>query len=175
MRDSRIRFICQQGYPAPSAGSGWYEALTFQPKVVGILAALGAAWQSPTLFLALSAVLWWNALVPAANPFDAIYDRLVLRARGLPAPPPAPLPRRFAQGMAGTLAFVIGAALILNVTTLAWIVEGLFIVAAAEVVFGDFCSGAALFNAGRSVLMRGDSKQETGCRDARRRGLAREA
>jgi hypothetical protein len=147
MRDSQIRFIGEQGYPAPRSDNGWYNALKFQPKAIGIVVAIGAAWPSPALFTALSVVLWWNTIVPAANPFDAIYNRFVLDAHGQPPLPPAPPPRRFAQGMAATVALVIAAALVRNVMAVAWAGEGAFALAVLSVVRRDFCAGSNLFNA----------------------------
>ena len=44
-----------------------YSALMFQPRIIGGLVALGIVLQTPWLFLALSAVLWWSALVPTLN------------------------------------------------------------------------------------------------------------
>jgi Domain of unknown function (DUF4395) len=67
----------------------------------------------------LSAVLWWNAIVPTHNLFDAIYNHTVAEPRGLPRLGAAPAPRRFAQGMAGTFALAIAVALMLGATTAA--------------------------------------------------------
>ena len=56
----------------------------FQPKVIGVLVAAGIAIQRPEWFLALSAILCWNALFPALNPFDALYNATIARRRGRP-------------------------------------------------------------------------------------------
>jgi hypothetical protein len=87
-----------------------YSALMFQPRIIGALVVLGIVYQSSWLFLVLSAVLLWNALVPTHNLFDAIYNHAVADPRGLPRLSAAPAPRRFAQSMARTLAVAIGAA-----------------------------------------------------------------
>ena len=47
--------------------TGWYSALMLQPRIVGGAVALGIVLQSPQLFLALSAMLWWSTLVPTAQ------------------------------------------------------------------------------------------------------------
>jgi hypothetical protein len=141
MRESQRRFTRQQGFAA-DANHSLYAALMFQPRVILCLVALGILLQSQWFFLALSAVLWWNALVPTRNPFDAIYNRVIAYPRRLPSLGVAPGPRRFAQGMAGTFGFAIVAALFLGASITAWVFEGLLVSAAAIVVFGRFCVGS---------------------------------
>jgi hypothetical protein len=55
-------------------------------------------------------------------------------------------PRRFAMGMAGTVALTIGIALLAGAAITAWVLEGLFAVAVLQVVFGDVCGAANLFH-----------------------------
>ena len=107
MRESQFRFIRQQGFAAPPSDNHLYSALMFQPRIIGALVVLGIVYQSSWLFLVLSAVLLWNALVPTHNLFDAIYNHVVADPRGLPRLSAAPAPRRFAQAVAGTLAVAI--------------------------------------------------------------------
>jgi Domain of unknown function (DUF4395) len=146
MRESRIRFIRQQGFPIANANDHLYEALMLQPRIVAGLVALGVLLQSPWLFLALAAVLWLSALVPTRNPFDALYNHALAHRRGLPPLGPAPAPRRFAAGSAGTVALMIGLALLFGATVTARVFEGLFASAVMAVVFGDFCEGAYLYH-----------------------------
>jgi hypothetical protein len=146
MRESRVRFIRQQGFSTPSVDDELYSALMLQPRVVGATVVLGIVVQSPLLFLALSAVLLWSALVPTRNPFDAIYNRVVARPRGLAPLGTAPAPRRFAMGMAGTVALTIGIALLAGASITAWVLEGLFAVAVMQVVLGDVCGAANLYH-----------------------------
>src|SRR3954447_15065253 len=105
MATRQINFIRQQGFETPAAEtcSVRYRALLFQPRVVGVIMLAGVILRWPVLFLALSAALWWSALLPARSPFDAAYNRLVAARKGLPRLAPAPGPRRFAQGLAGAL------------------------------------------------------------------------
>jgi len=145
MRDSRVQFIRMQGVTTPHVDEELYSALMLQPRIIGVIVAVGVVVQSPLLFLALSAVLLWSALVPTRNPFDAIYNRAVARPRGLRPLGTAPAPRRFAMGMAGTVALTIGIALLAGAAITAWVFEGLFAVAALQVVFGDICGAANLF------------------------------
>jgi Domain of unknown function (DUF4395) len=58
---------------------------------------------------------------------------------------PAPPPRRFAQGMAGTFLLGIGTSLLLGWTTTAYVLEGLLIVAVAALMAG-FCLGSFIFH-----------------------------
>src|SRR5262245_37736722 len=146
MRRSRGDFIREQGFPARDSNEHLYSALMFQPRTVGVLAVIGVVLQSPWFFLTLSSILWWGALVPTRNAFDAIYNAVVAKPGGLTQLGAAPAPRRFAMGMAATVSLIIGAALLIGATTAAWILEGLFIVAVLEVILFRFCSGAYLYH-----------------------------
>jgi hypothetical protein len=148
MAQSQLDFIQQQGFAQTDieSGDGLYSALMFQPRVVGIVVLTGIVFQDPAVFVTLSAVLWWSAFVPRHNPFDELHNRLIARRwhhRPLHVAPP---PRRFAQGLAATLAFGIAGALRLKSTTTAWVLEAILGSAAAGVVFGRFCAGSYLYH-----------------------------
>jgi hypothetical protein len=123
-----------------------YSALMLQPRVIGVVVALGIVAQSPLLFLALSAVQLWSALVPSRNPFDAYYNYVVAVPRGRAPLAIAPAPRRFAMGMAGTVALTIGIALLAGATMTAWVFQGLFTVAVIQVVVADVCGAANVYH-----------------------------
>lgn len=145
MSDSRINFIRQQGFERADARSydSLYTALMFQPRVVGILVGAGVLLQASVLFLTLSAVLWWSALVPALNPFDKLYDGLV----GSRIPGLTPPPRRFAQGLGATFMLLIGLLLRQGLDTLAWVLEAFVLVAIGLVVGGSrLCIGSFAFH-----------------------------
>jgi hypothetical protein len=144
MRESRVQFIRQQGFEAPLTDD-FYSALMLQPRIIGVIVSLGIVVQSPLLFLVLSGVLIWSALVPTRNPFDAIYNHVVARPRGRLPLGAAPAPRRFAMSMAGTVALTIGIALLAGAAVTAWVFEALFAVALLQVVFGDVCGAANLY------------------------------
>ena len=146
MRESRMTFIRLQGFPIERASDELYSALMLQPRLVGVVSAFGIVTQSSLVFLALSAALLWSAIVPTCNPFDAIYGSLVARPRGLAPLDIAPAPRRFAMGMAGTVALTIGIALALGASITAWVFQGLFAVAVIQVVFGDICGAANVYH-----------------------------
>jgi hypothetical protein len=152
---AQLNFVRQQGFPdTEAAASGTqYAALMFQPRVVGVLVLVGLISQAPVLFLALSAVLIWNVLVPSRNPFDVLYNRLVAGPRGLPPLPAAPAPRRFAQGMAATFMLGIGLSLLNNWQVLAWVLEGALVVALGALILGRFCLGSYLY-----LLLRGQGE-----------------
>jgi len=153
MRESRVQFIRQQGFATQSIDDELYSALMLQPRIVAATVALGIVVQSPSLYLVLSAALLWSALVPTRNPFDVIYNHAVAWPRGLRPLSAAPPPRRFAMSMAGTVALTIGIALLTGATTTAWCFEGLFAVAAIQVVFADVCGAANVFNFLQRSLM----------------------
>ncbi len=141
-------FILQQGFndPQPEACPLQYSALHFQPRLVGLFTLVGVMLQSPAFFLFLSAVLWWSALLPKWNPFDALYNVTLGARPGAVRLTPAPGPRRFAQGMAGTFALAIGASLLLQWKFTAFVLEVLLLVAVAALVFGGFCLGSFVFH-----------------------------
>src|SRR5690242_8456977 len=96
--NSRRNFILQQGLCEPAAATcpRLFSALLFQPRIIGPWVILATIFQSRYAFFALGAVLWWNVLLPRFNPFDAVYNAVFGRSRGMLLTP-APAPRRFAQ------------------------------------------------------------------------------
>ncbi|HJQ98126.1 MAG TPA: DUF4395 family protein [Candidatus Polarisedimenticolaceae bacterium] len=142
--DSARNFVAQQGVDIadPASCEIVTSALLFQPRVVAVWALLGAVLRSGWAFVALGVVLWWCALVPAANPFEWVYNRFGVRHRLGPAPPP----RRFSQGMAGTFALAIGAAMLLGWTWAAVAIGVLFAVALTALVVGRLCLGSFVYH-----------------------------
>ena len=151
--DARRNFILQQGLREPAAGTCpvQYSALLFQPRIVGLWVVVAIILQSPLVFFALAAVLWWSALAPRLNPFDALYNWLLSSSRGTTLTP-APEPRRFAQFLAGAFAVAIGVSLGLGWRTAAFILEGFLMLAIGALVLGGFCLGSFIFHvaSGRS-------------------------
>ena len=153
MSDSERNFILQQGLEDPVLKDTHrrFDALLFQPRLVGLVVLAGITLQSPVVFLSLWAVLWWNALLPHLNPFDALYN-LTLGARpGAIRLGSAPAPRRFAQGMAGTFALAIGVMLRLEWFIASYVLEGFLCAAIAALIFGRFCLGSYIYH-----LLRGN-------------------
>jgi hypothetical protein len=148
LRVSMSSFVRGQGFldVDEASSAGWYKALMFQPRLIGILVAAGIALQRAEWFLVLSAILWWNVFLPGLNPFDALHNALIAAPRGLPLLRSAPAPRRFAQGMVATFMLLVGISLLQGWSTIAWIVEALIIVALLDLFFRRFCLGSALFN-----------------------------
>jgi hypothetical protein len=147
-RSAQLNFVEQQGFRDANVDSceHQYPALMFQPKLIGGLVIIGLVLQSWTFFLTLSAILWWNVLVPDMNPFDALYNRLIAVPKELPLLARAPGPRRFAQGMAATFMLGIGTTLLLGWRVVAWTFEGLMVAALAALIFGKFCLGSYVFH-----------------------------
>lgn len=154
MRESQVRFIRQQGFAEKSFPDSLYTALMLQPRIVGCVAAVGILRQSAWIFLGLAAALWWSALVPTRNPFDAIHNYAVALSRRRPPLPTALTPRRFAAGESGTVALAIGVALAGEATTTAWILQGVFVSGIVSAVFADFCVPAYTYYLLRRLLTR---------------------
>jgi Domain of unknown function (DUF4395) len=143
----------QQGFPEEAALTCdmHFAGLYFQPRIVASLIVVGIIFQSPVLFLALSTVLWWNVVVSALNPFEIFYNRVIAAPRGKTLLPPAPGPRRFAQGMAAAMMLIIAGALLQGWMVTAWVFEGLIVAAFGALLFGKFCLGAYIYH-----LLRGE-------------------
>jgi hypothetical protein len=149
---SQRQFVRQQGFPDVLAATCEYQypALMFQPRLLAGIVLVAIVLQSAAMFLALSGLLWWNALVAARNPFDAVYNWTIARTGSIPRL--APAPRRFFQGMAGTFLAGAGLALIGGRPGLAAIFEGFIVVALGALLFGRFCLGSYLY-----FLLRGET------------------
>jgi hypothetical protein len=151
---SVLRFMKQQGFPGEplDACDMHFAGLYFQPWIVFPLVLVATALQlvslpySAALHFAVSAVLWWNTLVPAWNPFEQAYNRWIARPRGKAPLMPAPGPRRFAQGMAAAFNLGAGLALAFGRLPLAWVLQALLVVAFSALLFGRFCLGAYLYH-----------------------------
>ena len=145
--DTKRNFILQQGLCEPAAGTCalQYSALLFQPRLIGLYLVVAVILQAPILFFALASVLWWSALVPRLNPFDALYNWILARPSGITLTS-APAPRRFAQFLAGSFALTIGFSLALGWRTTAFVLEGFFLVAFGALLFGGFCLGSFVFH-----------------------------
>jgi Domain of unknown function (DUF4395) len=152
---AKRNFILQQGFedPAPAACQLQYSALHFQPRIVFIWVVAGILFQSPTVFAALCVVVWWSALFPKLNPFDAAYNRTIGSRPGAFRLSPAPAPRRIAQSMAG--AFALASALLIRFgfTAAAYVVEAIFLAAVLALTLGGFCLGSFVYH-----LLRGHGK-----------------
>ena len=141
-------FMKQQGFApeSPDRAALRFRGLQFQPTIVASVMLVAILTQSAVIFLVVSAVLWLNVLVPAANPFENFYNRLVARPRSRPVLTPAPGPRRFAQGMAATFMLATGLSLLLGWRAAAYAFQGLIAVAFAALLIGKFCLGAYVYH-----------------------------
>jgi Domain of unknown function (DUF4395) len=147
-------FMIQQGFAEepPDACDMHFEGLYFQPRIVfptlmvAILLQLVSVPWSAALHLAVSAILWWNALVPSRNPFELAYNRWIARPSGRVELVPAPGPRRFAQGMAAAFSLGAGLALLSGAMPLAWALQASLVVAFVALLVGKFCLGAYVYH-----------------------------
>ena len=147
---SKVDFIRQQGFTTEGCQDGLFSALMFQPRVIAGVVISIVVFQSAWIPLALSTVLWWSALVPSHNPFDAFFNGVMADPKRLRAMPAAPPPRRFSQAMAGTIAMSIAMALFAGAPHAAWLLEGVFLAASMRVVVRRFCLPAYVYHLLRS-------------------------
>lgn len=146
MADTRIAFVRQQGFrdATPEQCPLRYPALMFQPRIALGSVLLGVLLQSAWYWVALGAILGWSAAVPRSNPFDAIWNAWIAGGEGRLLPP-APAPRRFAQGLAGALTLIVAASLFAGWAAAAWAVQAFLVLAVSALVIGRFCLGSWLF------------------------------
>jgi Domain of unknown function (DUF4395) len=147
-RSAVMNFMKQQGFTPepPDRAALRFKGLQFQPTIVGAMMLVAILTQSPAIFLLGSAVLWLNVLVPAANPFENVYNRFVALPHGRPALTKAPGPRRFAQGMAATFMLAAGLTLLQGWTVASYFFQGFLVVAFAALLLGKFCIGAYVYH-----------------------------
>ncbi|HXX44626.1 MAG TPA: DUF4395 family protein [Candidatus Acidoferrales bacterium] len=153
-------FMKQQGFAEepPATCDMHFTGLYFQPRIVFPLVLIGIVLHlaelitySSALFFVLSAVLWWNVALPALNPFERFYNAVIAAPRGKTILPPAPGPRRFAQGMAAAFMLVVGVSLLQGWTIVAYVFEAGLVAAFSMLLFGKFCLGAYIYH-----LLRGE-------------------
>jgi Domain of unknown function (DUF4395) len=146
---TKNNFILQQGFqePSPEQCPRQYGALQFQPRAVLLWIMVGILSQSPLVFYTLAGVLWWSALLPKLNPFDALWN---LGFKGNKVGSfhlaPAPAPRRTAQGMAGTFAAACGLFLHFGLVGAAYVSELIFLTAVLALVVAGFCLGSFTYH-----------------------------
>ena len=141
-------FILQQGFEEPDRAvcPRQYSALHFQGRIVFVWVVAGILFQTPAPFYALGAVLWWSALLPELNPFDAAYNLTFGRQAGAFHLTPAPAPRRTAQVMAGAFALTCGLLIHFGFPTAGYVVEAFFLAAVLALTLGGLCVGSFLYH-----------------------------
>src|SRR5256714_12009015 len=132
-RSAVMNFMKQQGFTQepPDRANLRFKGLQFQPPIVASMMLVAILTQSAAIFLLFSALLWLNVLVPAANPFEQVYNRLVARPRGRPLLTPPPGRRRFVQGMAAVFMLAAGLTLLQGWRTASYVFQGVLALAFA--------------------------------------------
>ena len=151
---SIVNFMRQQGFveePADACDMH-FEGLYFQPRIVFPLVLIAVVLQSAAIFFAISAVLWWNVLLPSLNPFEAAYNRWIARPRGRQPLDPAPAPRRFAQAVNAAFNLASGLTLVAGWTVTSWVLQAMLVAAFSLLMFARFCLGAYVFHVLRGEL-----------------------
>ena len=146
-QDAKLNFVMQQGFreASPSGCGLQYSSLMWQPRVTALIVAVGLIFQIWPLFLAFSAVLWWNVVFPQMNLFDTLYNKFVASPPTRPRLTPAPAPRRFSQGMAASFMLGIGTTLLLGWTAAAYVLEAFLVIALLALILAKFCLGSYIF------------------------------
>jgi hypothetical protein len=141
--NAQLNFIREQGFEQPDLSSCGlqYSALMFQPRIVALTFLFAAIFQSPLLFLILGTVLLLSAVIPAANPFELVYNLVSRTKLGR-----APAPRRFAQGMAGTFGLAIAGCLSMNWAVAAIALQVAMAIAIGALLFAKFCFGSFIYH-----------------------------
>ena len=146
--NKKYLFMKQQGFNTDHNNSAerHFDLLLFQPLNVGAMIMLAIALQSFVMFLIVGSILWFNTVLPGFNPFERLLDRVTKgSAKHFPLPP-APAPRRFMQGMAGSLMFMAAISMTYDFTNLSYVFQGFIALAFAMLIFGKFCVGAYIYH-----------------------------
>ena len=145
---AKRNFILQLGFenPAPAVVPLQYSALVFQPKAVLIAVVAGILFQSPVIFASLGALLWWSALFPKLNPFNALYNQTIGSRPGAFRLGPSPAPRRGAETEAGAVALTSALLIQTGFSLAAYMVEAIFLTAGLAVLLGSFCTGSFTYH-----------------------------
>lgn len=148
MSSAKYKFIQQQGFQNETEESATihYDALLFQPIIVGTMMAIATLRQSSTIFLIFGLILWINALLPQINIFELVYNATFRLMRNEPRLEPAPKPRRFMQGMAGTLMLGAAFTLLIGWNGISYILQAFIVAAFVALLFGKFCLGAFIYH-----------------------------
>jgi len=140
-------FIVQQGFAEPAAATceRQYSSLLFQPRLIAFTLVAAATLEAPFVFFAFGVVLWWSALLPRLNPFDALYNWALAPSSGVTLSM-APAPRRFSQFLGGSLALAIEASRTAGLRTTGLVLEVVLLAGVGAVVFVGFCTGSWVFH-----------------------------
>lgn len=138
----------QQGFEVSDESSTrrHFRILLFQPIIIGSFVLIAILTQERWIFFLSGILLWFNTILPQANPFERFYDATTGRRKKYPPLPPAPPPRRFMQGMSGTLMVLAGIFIAQGWLILAAITQVLIAMAFSALLFGKFCVGAYLYH-----------------------------
>ena len=145
---AEYKFLQQQGFGTETeeTSKSHFNALLFQPIIVGSVMLLAIVTQSANLFLIFSGILWTNTIFPKANPFERLYDKTIGKSHGHGPLQPAPAPHRFMQGMAATLMLVSAITILNGHLLISYITQAFIAVAFSLLLFGKFCIGAYLYH-----------------------------
>jgi len=144
---TKENFVRQQGFTDVSADSCGvrFGALNFQPRIIAPMVIVAMAIQSAPIFLALSTLSWWGAIKPGWSVFDAVYNRFFAGSDPAARLTPAPAPRRFSMGMAGSFMLGIGMSLTAGWTTAAIVLQVFLAIALSALILGRFCLGSYIY------------------------------
>jgi hypothetical protein len=117
-----------------------------QVIIVAWIIAAGAL-QAPGLILILAVLLSTSAASPPRSLFRVLYERMAVPLRIIRPHviPDDPAPHRFAQAMGGGVLALSALALLVEATTLGWVLAGLVAALALLNVIAGFCAGCFIY------------------------------
>jgi len=146
MGNAKINFVQQQGYTSltPPQCAVRYPALIFQPRVLFVVFSISVIFSLHRAFFLVSLLLFFSALLPSLNPFDALYRFLFPRHSKFNAR--ALAPRRFSQLLGGAFCLVIFFAAQFGMPVLYWSMASSLLFFNALPAFTNFCMPALLYH-----------------------------
>jgi hypothetical protein len=113
--------------------------LRFSPALCFAGIALGTAFASPALLLAMATTALLGGFLTPKHPFDYVYDAALRPLLGGPPVPPSPAPRRFACQLATPWIAAIAVAFLVDAAALAWVLAVPLLLVAATVTTTNWC------------------------------------
>ncbi|MEX0972768.1 MAG: DUF4395 family protein [Solirubrobacterales bacterium] len=139
--------LTMQGYGSFSESErrSLWLGIRFAPALCFAGIALGVAFASPVLLLAMAATAFVGGFLTPKHPFDYVYDLALRPLLGSPSVPPSPAPRRFACQLATPWIAAIAVAFLADLTVVAWILAVPLLSVAAVNAATNWCLPSLIY------------------------------
>jgi hypothetical protein len=139
--------LTMQGYGSlgESERKSLWLGIRFAPALCFAGIALGVAFASPVLLLAMAATAFVGGFLTPKHPFDYVYNIAFRPLLGGPSVPVSPPPRRFACQLATPWIAAIAVAFLADLAMVAWALAVPLLVVAATVAITNWCLPSLMY------------------------------